>query len=134
MTKEYKCDKINTFDTLYERQVFDDKIKNSVLLGDCGLAVIDSILNEFTQSNNGKNGNRDYSKITKEISDNYQAIKPKVKCGSNKNLNATTFITYEELALAFDEIHHYLDDQTHKVKDKSEFTIDTANYYESSLF
>ena len=114
-------------------EVFDDKIKDSILLGDCGLDVIDSLIDTLKNHNDGEGGNRDYTKIVSIIESNFDAIKPNVKCASNKNLNQSGTVTYNELAHSFAEIEHYLDDTTHKVTGQTEFTLDLAEYYEESL-
>lgn len=114
-------------------QVFDDKIKDSVLLGDSGLYIIDSLIDTLDKHNNGVAGNRDYTEITAIISQNFDALKPTVKCASNKNLNSANTISYVQLADSFAEIHKYLDDAAHKVTDQTKFDPTIANYYETSL-
>ena len=114
-------------------EVLDDKIKDSVLIGDCGIYVINAVLNDFIQENNGKKGSRDYSSITSEISKNLDTIKPKIRCGSNKNLNAASYVTYKAVVSAFDEILHYLDDEVTKITDQTNFNETLASHYEESL-
>ncbi len=113
--------------------VFDETIKDSVLVGDSGLNEMSILLKEFEEANNGQNGKRDYRNIILIIENNYEALKPSVKCGSNKNLTASNTLSYKEVTHAFTEIVTYLDSEETKITDQTEFDVNIANRYESVL-
>ena len=115
-------------------EVFDDKIKDSILVGDSGLIEMGVLLKEFEEANNGKAGKRDYTEIILIIEDNFDALKPTVKCGSNKNLNSNNTLSYQDITHAFTEIVTYLDSEETKITDQTEFDIHIANRYESVLY